>query len=101
MGDPVHALRLREESAILHEMVRTYAGRALVNILLEQTGYRRSTFTGESLTSAYNEGRRDLGVWLDNWVFTTSPEALTIMRSEAQEREARYRAVVATQGEDD
>ena len=42
------------------------------------------------MTMSRLEGRRELGGWGRNWVFTAAPETYNIMRSESIERDQRY-----------
>lgn len=40
------------------------AGRRLLKRLMAECGIYQSTFTGDALTSAYQEGKRTMGLWL-------------------------------------
>ncbi len=86
------ALRRLEEREYVRRLVATYEGRAFIWALLSETGVHRSSFAGEApLTMAHAEGRREIGIWAENWVFTVAPETYSMMRREAVEREKRYR----------
>lgn len=40
------------------------AGRRLLKRMMVECGIYQSTFTGDALTSAYQEGKRTMGLWL-------------------------------------
>ena len=82
--DPsVDKLRLmREQDQIRHTM-ETPLGRGLVWEILASSGVFRSTFTGESThTSAYNEGRRAVGLELFAKVMKHAPRLYDTMTQE-------------------
>ena len=84
-------LRSREQTDLVRQVLSTYPGRAFVWMMMEEAGEDRSSFAGEApLTMAWNEGRRGIGVWGKNWVFTAAPEMYIVMRREAVDREQRY-----------
>lgn len=91
MAERAAELRLSEERKMIRQVVSTYEGRALISMLLRETGLRRSSFVGEApMTMARNEGRRELGIWGEDLVFTAAPEMYNMMRREAIDREHRY-----------
>ncbi len=45
-------------------VARLPEGRRLLHRFLRECGVYRTTFTGDALTSAHNEGRRAMGLWL-------------------------------------
>ncbi len=49
------------------KILETKEGRWLFERLLEKTAYRANVFTGNSWTY-YNEGRRSIGVEIDQWI---------------------------------
>lgn len=46
------------------ELMRTPAGRRFVGRLLDQTLVNQTSFTGEALSTSFNEGRRNTGLWV-------------------------------------
>lgn len=97
--DPAQVAAVQEAAQLRDlqhvEMVKsflgTYEGRAFVWMLMQASGMDESTFVGEApMTMAYNEGRREMGRWGKDWVFTSAPETYSIMRREAIQREQEY-----------
>jgi hypothetical protein len=67
-------------------------GRAFVWSLLEYAGIYRTTFSGETpLTSAFHEGRRSVGLWAFEKVFTDGPDVYRMMAQESEDRERELR----------
>lgn len=88
-------LRSREQENLVRQVLSTHPGRAFVWMLMEEAGVDRGTFAGEMpMTMARSEGRREVGTWGKNWVFTVAPEMYIVMRREAVEREQRYADMV-------
>lgn len=58
-------------------------GRRLIWSLLERAGVYRTTFTGEALSGAFAEGRRDQGLFLLDAVLRVSPAHYETMMREA------------------
>ncbi len=91
MAERAGELRLGGELEMVRRVVSTYEGRAFISMLLQETGLRRSSFVGEfPMTMARNEGRREIGIWGEDLVFTVAPEMYNMMRREAVDREYRY-----------
>ena len=66
----------------LREVMMTVEGRRVIHRQLETAGIWRSTFTGNALTSAFNEGGRNQGLMLLNELTRICPAAYTRMLAE-------------------
>lgn len=72
-----------------------YEGRAFLWHLMEICGVDKSSFVGENpLTMARNEGRREIGLYVKNNVFTPRPQIYIMAQREAEERTQRYAALI-------
>lgn len=77
---------LAEEDAVRFTL-GSYEGRMFIWLLMQEAGLSSSGFVGEApLTMAFLAGKRDLGLWVENWVFTAASEMYNLMRREAVER---------------
>ncbi len=87
-------IRRREQIAAVRANLNTYEGRTFMWMLIQEAGAEvggPTIFAGEApMTMAWNEGRRMVGGWGSDWVFTAAPEMYMVMKSEAAERENRY-----------
>ncbi len=68
------------------ELLDTYGGRSFIWRLLEQCGMRQE-ITIHPQAAFAGIGRQHIGRWVENEVFTSDPDAYTLMWREAQERE--------------
>lgn len=66
-----------------------YTGRQVLFELLEVCGVYRSSFNESSKTMAFNEGKRQIGLFILSQVLTSDANAYNLMRNEAHEREQR------------
>ena len=64
-------------------------GRRFIWRRLVDAGIYRTTFTGDALTSAFNEGQRNAGIRLMTLITTHCPERLSQMQKEARTHERR------------
>lgn len=64
-------------------------GRRIVWRLLGESGVFRSTFTGEALSSAFEEGKRNQGLQLMAAINQHCPERFSEMQKEARTNERR------------
>lgn len=82
--DPsVDKLRLIREEDQIRQAMSTPLGRGLIWEILASSGVFRSTFTGEAThTSAYNEGRRAVGLELFAKVMKHAPRLYDTMTQE-------------------
>jgi len=85
--------------AIGYVLDRPY-GRAFVWGILEQCRVFGASFTGEPLTTAFNEGKRHIGIKLLADVLQAKPDAMAQMQNEHAERQKRY-LVTSTDEEGD
>lgn len=67
-------LRREREIEELRAILATHGGRAFIWRLLAQCGVYRQSFTGNS-TTFFNEGKRDIGVWLIGELEACDPKA--------------------------
>lgn len=93
-GDAKHVKKKRrkrrfarhDELANLRSVLSTEAGREVVWRFIEQCGVFHSPPTHPQDTFRY-VGRADIGRWVMAEVFEAHPEAYTLMRQEAEQRE--------------
>lgn len=97
MNDPLD-LQAREQEQEAREASRTAkrqqevedikwlmahpAGRRLAVRVLERTGNRRTSFHTNGSTMAFNEGRRDVGLWFEGELLEVTPDAFLKMLKE-------------------
>ena len=86
----VHQLARDQEVEELRALLETYGGRSFVWRLLEQCGIYRAA-VGDPHEILRGEGKRDIGLWAMDEVFTSDPEAYTIMRNEGKLREMKLK----------
>jgi hypothetical protein len=65
-----------EAEADLRWLITEFRGRRVLRRLLESTGVFRSTFTGEAIGAAFNEGRRNVGLQIVADIARTAPAVL-------------------------
>jgi hypothetical protein len=58
------SLQTRREAQDIRDVMQLAAGRRLFVRIMELTKIHATTFTGEPLSSAYNEGMRSVGLYL-------------------------------------
>jgi len=85
-----HALVRQQEIEELKFILSTYGGRAFIWRLLSKCGVYRAA-SGDPYEVARGEGKRDIGLWTIEELFTSAPEAYTIMRNEAASRDAKQK----------
>ena len=54
---------------------------------MERCGIYHTTFTGESLSSAFEEGKRQIGLWTVTEIFSADVRAYGLMMAENQKEE--------------
>ncbi len=59
-------------------------GRRIASRLLEQTGTMRTSFNHSGSVMAFNEGRRDIGLWFTAEMLDASPEGYFKLLKEHQ-----------------
>lgn len=86
-------LRAQEESTFMLTTLASYEGRAILWSLMDFCKIHESTFTGESThLTAFNEGRRSVGLTLRNWVADIgSKDILATLEREHENRQEIYR----------
>jgi hypothetical protein len=76
------------QTRALRELLDLPAGRRVVWRLLERAGLFRQSFTGEPLSSAFNEGRRALGLEMLAEIAEAAPDAYpALLREFGEKRE--------------
>lgn len=73
--------------------------RAFVWEMLSRCGVFGASFTGEPLTTAFNEGKRHVGLNLMETLLTSNSNAFTLMRDEHILRQERYLVIPEAQKE--
>lgn len=66
-------------------VMETECGRRVIWRLMEQAGVFSSSYTGEALSSAFAEGKRNSGLRLFNEVMQACPDLYLVMAAEAKE----------------
>ena len=79
--------RRDEEIAQLKTVLNTYGGRAVIYRLLDECKLLSIAPYAGSIERF--EGRRDVGIWAMNEIFTSNPNAYNIMRREAVSRDTK------------
>jgi hypothetical protein len=74
-------IRLENWSKAILEQVGTPRGRKILCGILEQCGVYRRSYTGNSETF-FNEGKRDIGLWIVGEIQRVKPSAYTQMLME-------------------
>lgn len=78
--------RREEETGDLRAVLSSVSGRRFIWRLLECGGVFRSSFNAESDSyTAFNEGRRNLGLLVLNDILEADPDAFTLMQRESVE----------------
>lgn len=80
--------RLSREAEVegLRQLLSHYWGREFVWRTLEQCGVYAMSYQGDVNRHFMSEGKREVGLWLLDEVFTASPNSYNLMRSEAEQR---------------
>lgn len=78
-------LRRDNELNDLRLICETDHGRRFIWRLLEQAGVWRSTYTGEALSAAFAEGKRNTGLMVFSDVMEACPDQYLAMAKEASE----------------
>jgi len=75
--------RLRDrKSSDLKKILEMPEGRRFVWMVLSEAGIFRGSFTGDERTN-FNEGKRDIGLFVFNAVLNASPDSFTKIQREA------------------
>lgn len=80
-------LKLEQEREEMRNTLASPDGRAVVWRILEQCGIYRSSFQGEALTMAFNEGKRQIGLWLLSELQQANPGAYLAMQRDKKQGE--------------
>jgi hypothetical protein len=59
-----HEKRRARDIDDLQKTLKTPEGRRLIRRILEEAGIFRASFSQNSMLTAFNEGKRDVGLWL-------------------------------------
>lgn len=78
-------LRRDNELNDLRLICGTEHGRRFIWRLIEQSGVWRSTYTGEALSAAFAEGKRNTGLMIFSDVMEACPDQYLAMAGEARE----------------
>lgn len=72
----------------LRDAIRTKGGREFIWELLSECAIFRSLSSNDAIHMALRSGRRDVGLWVLNNLFSADPMAFQLMQKEAHERES-------------
>lgn len=75
-------LQRRRELDDLRWLMGHAQGRRIAARVLERTGLFRTSFHNSGSVMAFNEGRRDVGLWLTAELQTATPDAFSKLLSE-------------------
>ena len=81
--------RIQEESkrTLIKQFLSTKDGRAFCYMMLELTGLNARIFSTEHAEMAYYEGRREVGLDIQEMLFTHGENLYSLMQTEAVERQ--------------
>lgn len=89
-----------ESHLVLRDILRTYEGRQYLWRIIEKTGVFLISFKpGEADTTAFNEGRRNVGLFVLNEIMAVDQKLFAQMQAEGQERERRYKEELRSKAE--
>ncbi len=75
-------LQRERETEELRKLLEYPIMRAFVWRLLEQCGVYHTSFTGEGATTFFNEGKRQVGLWMLEEIFASDKNAYSVMQIE-------------------
>lgn len=78
----------RQREDVTRELMSTTAGREFVWNILSECSIFSSTFTGDALTTAFNEGRRSIGLAWMATILQACPDQYIQAQRESNERNA-------------
>ena len=86
-ADELKRQQLRRENELndLRLICETEHGRRFIWRLIEQAGVGRTTYTGEALSAAFAEGKRNTGLKVFSDVMEACPDQYLVMAKEASE----------------
>ena len=86
-ADELKRQQLRRENELndLRLICETEHGRRFIWRLIEQAGVWRTTYTGEALSAAFAEGKRNTGLKVFSDVMEACPDQYLAMAKEASE----------------
>ncbi len=86
-ADELKRQQLRRENELndLRLICETERGRRFIWRLIEQAGVWRTTYTGEALSAAFAEGKRNTGLKVFSDVMEACPDQYLAMAKEASE----------------
>lgn len=80
--------RRETELKTLKAMLSTVDGRSYFWKILSECGVYQTSFTGDN-TTFFNEGKRQVGLWLLAEIMEADPAAYGLMQLESQKRESQ------------
>lgn len=90
IAEEIAKRRQQDRDEALAFMVSDHRGRSFLWDLLDQTGMFKASFTGDSLTTAFNEGKRHIGIATFADALLLRPHVFTEMQAEYAARSERY-----------
>lgn len=83
MSDSTRARHdLEDIEQVMRELLHTTKGRKFVSHILLLCGIKRLSFTGDAMSSAFNEGQRSIGLALDALAYKATPDKYAEMLKE-------------------
>lgn len=88
VGERKSRARLRRENELeaIKVLLSHRFGRDFVWRLLEECRLYQSSYQGNAEEAVFNEGKRNVGLWVLNEVLQAAPNAYATMRQEAEDR---------------
>ena len=81
-------LRRERETEELRALLEDKKMRDFLWRLLEQCGVYHTTFTGEGPSTFFNEGKRQIGLWVLEETFASDVSAYALMQTEQRNEDA-------------
>ena len=82
---------LEKKADLEHLLGQKQFRRWAYNLIIE-AGILRGSFNGDATTCVFNEGKRDIGLFIMSQILDTKPSAFNLMRKEHDERTKERRA---------
>lgn len=98
--EEAEAAQQADQDASLAAVLATEQSRAFIWNLVGMCRFTGASFAGEAThLTAFNEGRRDIGMKVFGPILDKHPEMFTLMQREHVARQARYHVIPPDQGD--
>ena len=91
----------RERHDFIRSIMDQTTGREWILSLLERSHIFHTSFTGEALRSAFNEGERNIGIFILSDIMRCCPDKYMLMMQERNEKDAGRDATGEPSGSED